>query len=230
LIALRGLPISSRTKLAVNTLTRLLTIAASVLLWAAPTPSVAQSLPDDSLAFYLVTVTQSPPTPACQRLVASLQQPAMARIASGCKTFRFTTADPIYRTRYAQSLPASETPTVALVRHDGGVLYKASGANIPPPETLAARLTQMAAADQALHPRANQHGADAYGPLRTPDGQWRVPQRPSLIPDTIEIRPQINVPASASWIAIGGVIVASILAFVFVVLIVGAIFLFTRSP
>src|SRR5690606_35738936 len=130
----------------------------------------------------------------CVRLQQSLAHPAVARIAAACKRFDFTPQHEIYRARYATALPPSQLPIVALVRHDGGVLYKASGDNIPPADALAQSLVKMATADQSQQGvRQSYQPGPSYGPLR-PDGGW-LPNRPSLIPDTIVVSPQVNLPA-----------------------------------
>jgi len=183
----------------------------------------AQTPPDDSGQYHLITVTATPPTPACVQLQQSLAHPAVARIAAACKRFDFTPNHEIYRARYATALPPSQLPIVALVRHDGGVLYKASG-NIPAPDALAESITKMATLDQSQSVRHSYQTGPSYGPLR-PDGGW-FPNRPNLIPDTVVVSPQINVPASIGvWLAIGaGCIV------LFLVVVIGAgIYLFTRE-
>lgn len=200
----------------------LLTLA---IVAACATIAAAQSPPDDSGQYNLITVTADPPSPDCVRLQQTLAHPAVARIAAACKRFAFTPNHAIYKARYADALPPSQLPTVALVRYDGGVLYKASGPNIPAPDQLAGALTKMAAADQAQQgTRQSYTPADAYGPLR-PDGGW-LPNRPSLIPDTVVVSPQVNLPAGLGvWIVIGGGCIVLFLA----VAIVAVIYLFTRD-
>jgi hypothetical protein len=187
----------------------LLAAALALSTVATPASSTAQSPPDDSQAFYLVTLTHPTPTPACNRLKSAMRHPAVARIASACKSFDFTTSDAIYRQRYAAALPPNQAPTVALVRHDGGVLYKASGANIPDGESLAADLTRMAALAQS---QDSTVGNQTLLPLR-PDG-WQAPNlRPNLIPDTVVIQPEINVPESVtSWLMVGMIVLFMLLA------------------
>lgn len=206
----------------------LLAAALALATWATPASSMAQPLPDDSQDYYLVTLTGNPPTHHCGRLMGTMLHPAVAQIKAACKSFDFKPDDPIYRARYAQSLPADQLPIVALVRHDGGVIFKASGANIPDAETLAQSLTQMAATDAAKHPRSA--ASNVAGPLR-PDG-WRMPNlRPNLIPDTVVIQPEINVPAGVTnWLMVvavlGGLAGLGIVA---VVVIAGVYFIFFSS-
>lgn len=89
----------------------------------------------------------------------------------------------------------------------------------------AGSLEKMAAADQAQQsPRQSYTPADAYGPLR-PDGGW-LPNRPSLIPDTVVVSPQVNLPAGLGvWLAIG----ASCIVLFLAVAIGAVIYLFTRD-
>lgn len=203
----------------------ILLLLALVIVCCAPIAS-GQTPPDDSRQYHLITVTSTPPTPACVRLQQSLAHPAVARIAAACKRFDFTPQHEIYRARYAAALPPSQLPIVALVRHDGGVLYKASGENIPPADELAGSLIKMATADQSQQGvRQSFNPADAYGPLR-PDGGW-LPNRPSLIPDTIVVSPQVNLPAGLGvWLAIG---VGGIFLFIVVIVIGAGIYLFARD-
>ncbi len=202
----------------------ILTLLALAIVVICTSIASAQTQPDDSGQYHLITVTSTPPTPACVRLQQSLAHPTVARIASACKRFDFTPNHEIYRARYATALPPSQLPVVALVRHDGGVLYKASGSNIPGPDALAESLIKMATADQSQVPRQSYQPSPAYGPMR-PDGGW-LPNRPNLIPDTIVVSPQVNVPSGLLWLAIFGIIVGLLT----IVAVIGAtIYLLTRE-
>lgn len=202
----------------------ILTLLALAIVVICTSIASAQTPPDDSGQYHLITVTATPPTPACVQLQQSLAHPAVARIAAACKRFDFTPNHEIYRARYATALPPSQLPIVALVRGDGGVLYKASGPNIPAPDTLAQSLTKMATLDQSQSVRQSYQPAPAYGPMR-PDGGW-LPNRPSLIPDTVVVSPQITMPASFGvWLAIG----AGCIFLFFVAAIAAGIYLFTRD-
>lgn len=163
--------------------------------WAGADLASAQSPLDDSRDYHLITVTQDPPTPACSALLASLQSPDLAPIARRCKVFSFRPRDVIYRERYASALPPESVPIVALVRYDGGVLFKASGSRIPRPAALAAELNRVAAADQKSWAQTQQ----------------LLPGRPRLIPDSVVIQPQVNVPAMP--IALGVLALVVFLAF-----------------
>lgn len=202
----------------------ILTLLALAIVVICTSIASAQTPPDDSGQYHLITVTATPPTPACVQLQQSLAHPAVARIAAACKRFDFTPQHEIYLARYASALPPSQLPIVALVRGDGGVLYKASGTNIPGPESLAESLTKMATLDQSQGVRQSYQPSPSYGPLR-PDGGW-FPNRPNLIPDTVVVSPQINMPASFGvWLAIG----AGCIFLFFVAAIAAGIYLFTRE-
>jgi len=159
--------------------------------WAGARSALAQAPADDSRDYHLITVTQDPPTPACSALLASLASPDLATIAGRCKVFSFRPRDVIYRERYAAALPPESVPIIALVRYDGGVLYKASGSRIPRPAALAAELNRVAAVDQKSWAQTQQ----------------LLPGRPRLIPDSVVIKPQVNVPAMPLAIGVFAVIV-----------------------
>lgn len=158
-----------------------------------------QPLPDDSDRYYVVIVTQDPPTVQCASLLRTIDSPALAKIRASTKVFRFTTRSVIYRERYAQQLPAAAAPLVALVRPDGGILYRASGSAIPDPVTLAQTLTAWAAANEQV---ASSH-PDTQRPRIFPD-------RPRLIPD-VNISPTVNVPPEAIAIGFAGLAVLALI-------------------
>lgn len=187
----------------------LLAAAAALLIGAG---SAVAGPPEDAAAYHLITVTQSPPSAKGLRLIDSLQSNAkLARIAGSCKRFTWTPADELYRNRYAAALPPTTLPIVALVRSDGGVIYKASGHSIPDGDALAESLMGAAFWDRQDNPRpipstlpasiaADYDDEDpASGPL--------FPNRPrvvDLIPDTVTVSPTVNVPDAFAWVA-GGV-------------------------
>jgi hypothetical protein len=157
--------------------------------------------PDDSRAYHLLILTRDPASPACAALTASLASPEVAAIAAKTKVFRFTPGDPVYAAHYAAAIPPDSAPSIALVRYDGGVIYKASGAAIPRGAALAAALRSAAAADRASHGLTS----DASAILR----------RPGLIPDTIAptINLGLNLPA---WLPIvGGLLVLGLVGLMF---------------
>lgn len=169
-------------------------------------PATAQTLADDSRAYHLVTVTLDPPTPACVRLQQALRDPAVAPIASQTKRFDFKPTDAIYRTRYASALSAAQAPILALVRWDGGVIFKASGDAIPSPAKLAAELRRWAMAD-----RQSDASTRTY-----PEASNLLPNRPRLIPDSVTISPQVQIPPG---------LVAAVVLFLFVFAVMAALFL-----
>ncbi|GAA5510065.1 hypothetical protein [Novipirellula caenicola] len=185
-----------------------------------PSTTHAQTPPDDSQKYHVVTVINDPPTAADVALLRAFQtQPHLATIAQKCKRFQFKATDPLYRSRYAQSLPPHALPVVALVRHDGGVIYKASGAAIPEPNTLARQLIGIAMTDREAHaPRLGWR----------PDGS----RFPSVIPDTVVVRPEVNLPSNAVYntgFVVGGVILFLALGGLFVVGLIAGIFLLFRG-
>ncbi|MEM9825098.1 MAG: hypothetical protein AAF958_00840 [Planctomycetota bacterium] len=173
--------------------------------------------PDDSSAYMLVTVTGVQKSPADTALLRSLATDTrLASISKACKRFDWTPASKAYARRYAAALPPTTLPVVALLRSDGGVVYKASGTNVPSPNALADELIRVAKADRAQNPRtiqAPQPTADpmANDPLANcPCDQPRpriFPNRPPLadgfIPDSVTL--EADVPDSLGYAAAVGV-------------------------
>jgi hypothetical protein len=154
----------------------------------------AETPPDDSAAYHLVVLLRDPPSPACASLESSLASPEVAAIAARTKTFRFTPTNPVYLASFASALPAAAAPTVALVRWDGGVLFKASGSAIPRGPALAAALRSAASADQATAARSAASNL--------------LDRRPGLIPDTVTIQPRLELraPSTGTIAAIVGIV------------------------
>lgn len=162
-----------------------LVIAVAIVLFLSAV-GLAQSVPqNDSGKYSLIVLTKDVPCPTCINLQAALSSPEVARIAVQCKVFRFTPKNRIYQLRYSGALPPMEAPTIALVRPDGGVIYKASGSAIPGPAALAAALTKQATLDRSVTVQPARY---------TMSHDWsREPliQRPRLIPDTVVVKPNI---------------------------------------
>lgn len=187
-----------------------LTLLIGLLIASAAAPlAVAQSPPDDSGAYHLITVSQAPATPQCVALEKALQSAAMQRIVGSCKTFRFDPSNTLYQERFAQALPAEDAPVVALARPDGGVIYKASGLSIPGAERLASELTRVAQVDQ-------QSFGDRLRPRLIPEN------RPRLIPDSVVVAPNLNIPPT---FVIGVLVILAICALSFVLLGAAALYL-----
>lgn len=184
-----------------------------IALCCTSTVGIAQELPDDSQAYHLVTVTVAPPSPAGAMLLDSLDRhPLLARIGADCKRFDFNAGDEIYKARYAAALPPNQVPVVALVRSDGGVIFKSSGPNCLQGDALAESLLKAGRADRAANPRpipaAVQPQREQYD---CPDGNCPLPPNrrpllpfdgsriPQLIPDTVTVQPQVQIPDSIGY-------------------------------
>lgn len=172
----------------------------------------AQQLPDDSGRYHLVVVTSPVPTAGDQSLVSQTEtHPQLSKIRQSCKSFVFKADDPLYRSRYAATLGDTDLPKIALVRSDGGVLYKASGSAMPDTDTLAADLLAAGRADRAQHPRVSTsreyNAADCPTCPNQPQPQpSRTPlftpgSRPHLIPDTVNVNNSVTVPQSVYFAA-----------------------------
>lgn len=197
---------------------------------------------DDSRKYELIVVTNDQPSQADQALVTSLtQNPHLASIASKCKLHLFKPGSELFRQRYATALPTNELPVIALARWDGGVIYKASGSHIPPPDQLADKLKQQAnlanAAEMTVQqsiPLANNSGIqwptinscptcpqDGINGPRFPNVPFQAP-----IPETFNVNPQINFPGDLTVVIVCVVVGAVLLCGLgFVGLFVLALFL-----
>ncbi|MEO9590892.1 hypothetical protein [Rhodopirellula bahusiensis] len=173
---------------------------------------------EDAAAYHLITVTAPNPTPYGVRLVQDIENhPRVQAISQHCKTFQWTSATPIYRERYAAALPPTTLPIVALVRSDGGVIWKASGPNVPTGDALADALVAWTYADRKTNPRAIPSANQS--PIRTQSDR-RFPgllHRPleGVIPDTITIEHDTS---GLPWVPIG---IAGFVGFAGVVLLCG---------
>lgn len=147
----------------------------------------AQTPPEDGDRYSIVIVDQSPGSPAGDRLAAMLDAPPLREIASQCHRLTLRTDSPLYRERYAAALPPSALPVLALVRPDGGVIYKASGSAIPAAQALAAELTHRAKVDQSSADRA-----DATQLVGLPSRPFLRPLD-RVIPDSITVTPTLSV-------------------------------------
>jgi hypothetical protein len=190
----------------------------------------ADTPPNDSGLYQMVIVINPTPTPADAALLAAIDgEPTLAAIAKQCKRYRFPASDPLYLSRYAATLQPSALPAVALVRSDGGILYKACGAEIPAAGELARRLVEIATADRIANPRAI-HAGPSNGPPQmdtnaNPTGaiQWTPPGGRILSP-TIAPRIEIGPEAGAlGGVAIGAVLLALIVPSAFFCVVVFAV-------
>jgi hypothetical protein len=69
-------------------------------------------------------------------LVRNVQSGALGAFAQTCHFKHYTPADPMYRDRFARSIPASEFPVIMVERSgQGGYVYKMSGGRIPATDT-----------------------------------------------------------------------------------------------
>jgi hypothetical protein len=189
-----------------------------------------QAPPDDSALYHVVVVTNAPETPGDAALVAAIGgDPSLRRITESCKFFKFPVTDRLFLERYAATLQPSALPMIALIRSDGGILFKAAGGEIPPPDLLARRLVEIATADRIANPRpinaaptvpklppqfAPQLGNAIPWPGFLPGTPTPASVVPGLIPGLLPgllsptIKPQIEIPAEVGFVAVAAVVVA----------------------
>lgn len=166
---------------------RTLIAVAIVLFLSASGFAQSPSVPmNDSGKYTLIVLTKDVPCPDCISLQATMNSPEVAAIAAKSKVFRFTPRNRIYQARYAGALPPHEAPSIALVRPDGGVIFKVSGSAIPRPADLAAAMIKQATLDRSITVQPARYTM-AYDWSRDP-----LIERPRLIPDTVVVKPSIN--------------------------------------
>lgn len=176
---------------------------------------------NDARKFELIVVTNAQHTQADAKLLSDLQNDAgLASIAARCKVHTFTPSSQLYQQRYAAVMPITELPMIALARWDGGVVYKAVGSRIPDGPELVKQLKHFAglARDVEQPVMQNTFGQTQQWNNLSPVGDCppcQVPYTPNqsgirpfpnfigpeVIPETINVQPQFNVPGSV-WIGI----------------------------
>jgi len=202
-------------------------IIAVAMLLATSITGLAQLPPNDSAKYSLVVLTRDIPCPQCVSLVESLSSPDVAPIVAQCNVFAFTPRSKIYQLRYADAISPDFAPTIALIRSDGGVIYKASGSAIPRDAQLAADLRKFASLDRQI---TRQPVRYSTANEITRDPTFR---RPRLIPDTVVVRPTlsptVNVAApNIIFLVIGGLILLVCAGIGLVIIVSLGLFFLTR--
>lgn len=57
--------------------------------------------------------------------------PQLIKVKAGTNFHHYTDRDPLYKARYAKTIPLDRLPAIMLQRADGGYVYKATGSNVP---------------------------------------------------------------------------------------------------
>jgi len=198
-------------------------------------PSFAQ-LPEDGKACSLIVVDVPHGSPAGKALVEMLNTtPELREIANRCQRHTFKPDSPLYLSRYASTFAGASLPIFAMCRPDGGVLYKASGANVPTDaKALTDELMHRIKLDSDL---SRGDGIEwpsvAINESDCPGGKCPVPSYSPLsplIPDSlITIQPSLFSGSSMTWYASGAVgllLVGSLGLLFVVVLIVASVVIF----
>lgn len=198
----------------------------------AQSPSV---LPDDADRYHLIVVTQTTPTQFGARLLSQLDNdPQVRQIAMRCHVHKWTPQTKIYQLRYAASIPPTTLPILAVARPGGGVIFKASGPDVPPTgEAIAKAIRDAADLDRSLNTR-NAVESDCPSCPLTPDIPERQPWRPldQVIPDTVNITTPINLPQIPTWVyaVLGIVLLGTVFGGLAFVAILGlGVFFFLRN-
>ncbi|MGN6545013.1 MAG: hypothetical protein ACTHK7_08180 [Aureliella sp.] len=88
--------------------------------------------PEDAGRPWLVVITHKTPGPQEQMLLDLVARDEnLAAIRKQCQYAHYDNENPLYTQRYAKSFGQKPLPVVLLQRADGGVLYLASGDNVP---------------------------------------------------------------------------------------------------
>jgi len=184
-------------------MTRFAAILLTICLFAANAPAQSPALPEDGGQYNLITITLQTPTQYGAELLRAMDSdPELQAIANLCHVHRWTPATKVYQLRYAQSLPPTTLPIVALTRDDGGVIYKASGPEVPREgPQLAKVLREAAAMDQSMQPR-QATAANCPRCPQTPASPVMPNFRPldRVIPDTVTLTAPVNFPAVPTWV------------------------------
>lgn len=98
-------------------------------------------LPEDGQTYHTILLLHSDWTarPKERELVAWFKtEPSLVSVTAQTKFWQLTDADPVYQANYAATTP--DLPAVLVMTDAGQTIYKASGANIPEPQTVASEL------------------------------------------------------------------------------------------
>ncbi len=183
---------------------------AALICVAALLPASAQ-LPEDGHKGYVVIVDSPHGSPAGRSLEKLLESPELRPIVSKMHRHAFSPDSRLYQERYAKSFAIDTLPILAFVRPDGGVLYKASGTNVPTDaKWLAEELQYRINLDRSLIREQGVEWSSTENDC--PGGRCPLPNQPQptlpnvdeLIPDSVSINPTVEVPQAAWWIG-GGV-------------------------
>lgn len=187
--------------------------------------------------YNLIVVTAPTPSPRAVRLLDQItNDPAMASLARYCQFTKLQTGTVMYEERYSRALPARDLPIIAFADANGGVIYKASGANIPNTGGELAeaivktnREFQQALAGQRLASRGMphwSHWSTLYQsqeqcpncPQPNAPTQPNRPDRPNrpnpltplldeVIPDTVTVTPTVSIGNGLTVPIVVGVVV-----------------------
>lgn len=202
-----------------------LSLAIVLLLVICSTTAAQQSStrPEDGTKPYLSVFVHRGQAPNEKLLLQHFRSdPSLMKVAADCHFRIYDEFDPLYKERHSSYIPVETFPCVMLQRSDGGVVYKASGLNVPAGATelfdqmaYYAKLDPMSPRKDSIDLRpmaASEDCPDGKCPVRpTPQPDPMFPNlRPNgpALPDTSElikpvVQPVRNSVAAAVWIAIG---------------------------
>ena len=223
-------------------------LRAVLLFIALAVPALCQAQPGAG-PYHLVVVTAPTPSEAGVRLLDNIaNDPTMAKLMQYCEFTELQTDSVMYQQRYANALPPNRLPVVAFCDRNGGVIYKASGPNVPSSgERLAKAIIetnrefQKAVAAQRLAGGIDwwEWSGQEQCP-NCPDTSPQQPNRPNrpdtpnrpvrplldglddIIPDTVDIQPQITIGEGLTvpvMVGVGLIVLLVIGGFLFVMLL-----------
>lgn len=177
-------------------------------------------LPEDGRTYHTILLLHADWTarPNERELVAWFKtEPSLVSVAAQTKFWQLTADDPIYQANYAAATP--DLPAVLVMTDSGQTVYKASGVNMPDPQTVASELCTIFDKRPWLRWRPWLRPRPAPEPGPCPDGNCPSPDaKPPLNVDVRvhpieDMRPQpASQDNSAVWIvaaiaaALGGLV------------------------
>lgn len=167
-------------------------------------------LPEDGNTYHTILLLHSDWTarPNERELVAWFKtEPSLVSVTAQTKFWQLTADDPVYQANYAPTTPS--LPAVLVMTETGQTVYKASGANMPAPQQVAAELCTVFDKRPWLRirPWLRPRPSPQPSPDGCPDGNCPDQKKPPLNVDVrvhpiedIRPQPEPQPEGSAVWV------------------------------
>lgn len=164
----------------VNKLTRpfLIWLFAISTAWA---QQVATPPPENRLPHLSIfTSSQYRSIPAEAAIVHAFEaDPNLVKLRRQTNFHHYTDQDPLYKTRYAKTVPLDRFPAIMLQRADGGYVYKATGSNVPAATAIFDEMLHYASLDPLTGP-ADSKEARPWRPWQVRDISYQLQGVPDV--------------------------------------------------